>query len=132
MREMLVSRTFRLSVMALLAVLALGAAACGGDDDSGGGGGGGGSSAKSIKAGLVTDIGGLNDRSFNFLANKGRLDAQKKLGIDTRVLLSKSNGDYVPNLSTLAQQKYQSITAVGFLMADALNTVAGKFPDSNF
>src|SRR3954465_1100383 len=131
---MLVSRSFRLLLMALLGALALGAAACGGDDDdNGGGGGGGGDTAKkSIKAGLVTDIGGLNDRSFNFLANKGRLDAQKKLGIDTRVLLSKSNGDYVPNLTTLAQQKYQSITAVGFLMADALNTVAGKFPDSNF
>src|SRR3954465_6221468 len=131
---MLVSRSFRLLLMALLGALALGAAACGGDDDDNGGGGGGAgpTAKKSIKAGLVTDIGGLNDRSFNFLANKGRLDAQKKLGIDTRVLLSKSNGDYVPNLTTLAQQKYQSITAVGFLMADALNTVAGKFPDSNF
>jgi basic membrane protein A len=120
--------------MALLGALALGAAACGGDDnDSGGGGGGGGTSAaKQIKAGLVTDIGGLNDRSFNFLANKGRLDAQKQLGIDTRVLLSKSNGDYVPNLTTLAQQKYNSITAVGFLMADATSTVASKFPDSSF
>ena len=42
------------------------------------------------RPGLVTDIGGLNDRSFNFLANKGRLDAQAKLGIDTRVLISKS------------------------------------------
>jgi basic membrane protein A and related proteins len=130
-----VSRTFRLLVMAVLAALALGTAACGGDDDDnggGGGGGGGGTAEKTIKAGLVTDIGGLNDRSFNFLANKGRLDAQKELGIDTRVLLSKSNGDYVPNLTTLAQQKYNSITAVGFLMADATSTVAGKFPDSSF
>jgi basic membrane protein A len=131
---MLVSRSFRLLLMAVLAVLALGAAACGGDDDDngGGGGGGGGTEAKSIKAGLVTDIGGLNDRSFNFLANKGRQDAQKELGIDTRVLLSKSNGDYVPNLTTLAQQKYDSITGVGFLMADAVSTVAGKFPDASF
>jgi len=48
------------------------------------------------------------------------------------VLLSKSNGDYVPNLGQLAQQKYESVTAVGFLMADALNTVAGKFPDTSF
>jgi basic membrane protein A and related proteins len=130
-----VSRTFRLLLMALLGVLALGAAACGGDDndDNGGGGGGGGSTAKkSIKAGLVSDIGGLNDRSFNFLANKGRLDAQKKLGIQTRVLLSKSNGDYVPNMTTLAAQKYNVIVAVGFLMADATNTVASKVPSSDF
>jgi basic membrane protein A len=119
--------------MALLGALALGVVACGGDDDDNGGGGGGSTNAaEQIKAGLVTDIGGLNDRSFNFLANKGRLDAQKSLGIDTRVLLSKSNGDYVPNLTTLAQQKYNSVTAVGFLMADAVSTVAGKFPDSSF
>jgi basic membrane protein A len=120
--------------MALLGVLALGAAACGGDDnnDNGGGGGTSTTAAKSIKAGLVSDIGGLNDRSFNFLANKGRLDAQKKLGIDTRVLLSKSNGDYVPNMTTLAQQKYNIIVAVGFLMADATNTVASKVPSSDF
>ena len=129
------SRTFRLLLMAVLGVLALGAAACGGDDNNDNGGGGGGTSttaAKSIKAGLVSDIGGLNDRSFNFLANKGRLEAQTKLGIDTRVLLSKSNGDYVPNMTTLAQQKYNIIVAVGFLMADATNTVASKVPSSDF
>jgi len=130
-----VSKRFRLLALALVAALALGVAACGSDDSNDSSDSGGSNTSQSgeqIKAGLVTDIGGLNDRSFNFLANKGRLDAQKKLGIDTRVLLSKSNGDYVPNLSTLAQQKYQSITAVGFLMADALNTVASKFPDSSF
>jgi basic membrane protein A len=130
-----VSKRFRLLALALVAALVLGVAACGSDDSndsSGDGGNSSGQSGEKIKAGLVTDIGGLNDRSFNFLANQGRLDAQKALGIDTRVLLSKSNGDYVPNLSTLAQQKYQSITAVGFLMADALNTVASKFPDSSF
>ena len=129
------SKRFRLFALALVAALALGIAACGSDDSNDSSDSGGSNTSQSgeqITAGLVTDIGGLNDRSFNFLANKGRLDAQKKLGIDTRVLLSKSNGDYVPNLSTLAQQKYQSITAVGFLMADALNTVASKFPDSSF
>ena len=129
------SKRFRLFALALVAALALGIAACGSDDSNDSSDSGGSNTSQSgeqITAGLVTDIGGLNDRSFNFLANKGRLDAQKKLGIDTRVLLSKSNGDYVPNLSTLAQQKYESIIAVGFLMADALNTVASKFPDSSF
>jgi basic membrane protein A and related proteins len=124
---------FRLTLFALLAALVLGIAACGGDDDDNGGGGGGGSSEKkSIKAGVVTDIGGLNDRSFNFLANKGLEDAESKLGIQGRVLISKSNGDYVPNLSTLAQQQYDLTVAVGFLMADAVNTVAGKFPNNDF
>jgi len=127
-----VRTSFRFTLFALLAALVLGVAACGGDDDSGGGSSGGTSQKKSIKAGVVTDIGGLNDRSFNFLANKGLEDAKSKLRVDGRVLISKSNGDYVPNLSTLAQQQYDLTVAVGFLMADAVNTVAGKFPNDNF
>jgi basic membrane protein A and related proteins len=87
---------------------------------------------KAIKVGLVTDIGGLNDRSFNALANKGVLDAEKQLGVTGRVLISKSNADYTPNLSTLAQQKYDLVIAVGFLMAGATEKVAKKFPDVKF
>jgi basic membrane protein A and related proteins len=129
-----VSKTLRLLVMALLAALALGAAACGDDDDEDGGGGGGGGeqAAESIKAGVVTDIGGLNDRSFNSLANKGIKQAESELGVETRVLISRSNGDYVPNLTTLAQQQFDLIIPVGFLMADATNTVASKLPNANF
>jgi basic membrane protein A len=127
-----VPKSFRFLLLALIAALAFGVAGCGDDDDDGGGGGGSSSEAKSIKAGVVTDIGGLNDRSFNFLANKGLEDAESKLGTQGRVLISKSNGDYVPNLSTLAQQQYELVVGVGFLMADATNTVAGKFPSVNF
>src|SRR4051812_43339304 len=87
---------------------------------------------KSIKVGLVTDIGGLNDRSFNSLANQGLETAKSSLGIQGRVLTSKSNADYVPNLSTLAQQKYDLVIGVGFLMADAVGTVAKKFPNTKF
>jgi basic membrane protein A and related proteins len=129
-----VPKSFGFFLLALIAALALGVAACGDDDDDGGGGGGGASQeeAKSIKAGVVTDIGGLNDRSFNFLANKGLEDAESELGTQGRVLISKSNGDYVPNLSTLAQQQFDLSVGVGFLMADAMATVAGKFPNNNF
>jgi basic membrane protein A len=129
-----VKGTFRLFVVALCAALALGIAACGSDDDDGGGGGGGGGGGEKsdIKAGVVTDIGGLNDRGFNEAANTGRKRAQKELGIDTRVLISKSNADYVPNLSQLAQQGYDSVVSNGFLMGDATNTVATKFPDTDF
>jgi basic membrane protein A len=131
-----VSRTVRLFLIALCAALALGIAACGSDDDessdSGGGGGGGDADKPAIKAGVVTDIGGLNDRSFNSLANKGRKDAQRELGAETRVLISDSNADYVPNLSQLAQQQFDIIVPVGFLMADATNTVATRLPNAKF
>jgi basic membrane protein A and related proteins len=128
-----VKRTFWAWAVVVMAALALGLVACGDDDDDDGGGGGGGEAqGESIKAGMVTDIGGLNDRSFNFLANKGMEQAQSELGTDTRVLISDSNGDYVPNLTTLAQQQFDLIVPVGFLMADATNTVATKVPSANF
>ncbi|HXS43536.1 MAG TPA: BMP family ABC transporter substrate-binding protein, partial [Solirubrobacteraceae bacterium] len=54
------------------------------------------------------------------------------LGADIRVLTSKSNADYVPNLSTLARQKYDLVIGVGFLMGDAMAKVAKAFPQTNF
>jgi basic membrane protein A len=122
---------------AFVLVLGIVAVGCGGDDDDSTGDSGAANSQstpeqKSIKVGLVTDIGGLNDRSFNQLANEGLEKAKSELGVEGRVLTSKSDADYVPNLSTLAQQKYDLVIGVGFLMSDAMNTVATKFPDTNF
>jgi basic membrane protein A len=123
---------------ALVLILGVFAAGCGSDDEesSGGGASSGGSEQTeekpAIKIGLVTDIGGLNDRSFNQLANEGLEQAKAELGAEGRALTSNSNADYVPNLSTLAQQKYDLVIGVGFLMADAIDTVAKKFPDTNF
>jgi basic membrane protein A len=130
-----VQRTFRAMLIALtMAVAAFGVAACGSDDNasSGSSPSTSASTGKKIKVGVVTDIGGLNDRSFNALAAKGLNEAESKLGIEGRILISKSNADYVPNLTTLAQQKYDLIVPVGFLMADAVNTVASKFPNAKF
>ena len=129
-------RSFRFFLLAIVAALALGLAACGDDDDDDGGGGGGGTSTEAetpaSKAGLVTDIGGLNDRSFNFLANKGLETAESQLGTTGRVFLSKSNGDYIPNLTTSVQGQNDLTVGIGFLMGDAMATVAKKFPDNNF
>jgi basic membrane protein A len=86
----------------------------------------------SIKVGLVTDIGGLNDKSFNALANQGRLDAASQLGVTTSVIESKKQEDYVPNLTTFAQQNYDLVIAVGFLMTNATWTVAKQFPSVKF
>jgi len=137
---------WRWAVAAVAALsLSVVAAGCGGGDNEseattsaqGGGGtgtngGGGGGGGPAIKVGLVTDIGGLNDKSFNHLAYLGLQRAQDQLGVTGKVLESKSNADYIPNLSTLAKQKYDLIVGVGFLMADAVDTVATKFPDVNF
>jgi basic membrane protein A len=122
-----------------MAGILIAAAGCGSDNNSSGGSASSGTTSTaaapaktSIKVGLVTDIGGLNDRSFNSLANQGLETAKSELGIQGRVLTSKSNADYIPNLSTLAQQKYDLVIGVGFLMADAVDTVSKKFPDTKF
>ena len=121
----------------LVAVLALGmgvVAACGSDDDKSSGSDSGSSTKteKKIKIAMVTDIGGLNDRGFNALAYKGLQQAKSELGADIRVVTSKSNADYVPNLSSLARQKFDLVVAVGFLMGDATAKVAKSFPQTNF
>jgi len=90
------------------------------------------STGLALRVGLVTDIGRLDDRSFNFLANQGLERAEEELGVDGRVVASRSNADYVPNLSALAQQDYDLVIGVGFLMAEAIETVAGQFPGTRF
>jgi basic membrane protein A and related proteins len=125
-----------LTILALVLAAAF-VVACGDDDSSSSSSSSSGGEAtaapeKKIKVGLVTDIGGLNDRSFNQSAYQGLQRAQKELGADIRVVPSKQNSDYVPNLTSLARQKYDLIVAVGFLMGEATEKVANAFPQTNF
>jgi basic membrane protein A len=125
-------------IVPILAAAALVAAGCGSDNGGSSSSSNTGNTGKStpaakkIKVGLVTDIGGLNDRSFNQLAYQGLTTAEKQDGIQGRVLPSHQNSDYIPNLSTLAEQHYDLVIGVGFLMADAMATVAKKFPQTKF
>jgi len=86
----------------------------------------------SYKVGLVTDLGGLNDRGFNHLAYVGLQRAGKDLGVTTRVTQSKSPADYIPNLSSLARQGYKLVIGVGFTEIQAMAAVAKQFPKTNF
>jgi basic membrane protein A len=89
-------------------------------------------SGKTFKIGLVTDVGGLNDRGFNHLSYVGLQRAARELGVQTRVYEAKSTQDYVPNLSTFARQGYDLTIGVGFTEATAIDQVANTFPKSNF
>jgi basic membrane protein A len=125
----------RLLLIAVVALCMGTVAACGDDEQPSGAANEPAATAdagKKIKVGMVTDIGGLNDRSFNESAYKGLKRAESELGIEVRAITSKSNADYVPNLTTLARQKYDLVIAVGFLMAEATEKVAGQFPDVHF
>jgi basic membrane protein A len=85
-----------------------------------------------FKVGLSTDTGGLNDRSFNHLAYVGLQRAGKELGVQTRVVTSKSPSDYIPNLSALAKQGFDLVIGVGFTEIQAMAAVAKQFPNTHF
>ena len=112
---------FKFLGLAVVAFMLL--AACGGTS---------GPAAKVYKIGLVTDIGGLNDKSFNHLADVGLEKAKTDFKIHGDVVESKSGDDYVPNLTNFASKKYDLVIGVGFLMQTAVGTVSGQFPNVNF
>ncbi|AFK85080.1 MULTISPECIES: BMP family lipoprotein [Thermoanaerobacterium] len=87
---------------------------------------------KDFKVGLVTDVGGINDHSFNQLAYQGLEKAKSELGVTANFIQSKQQTDYVTNLTQFAQQKYNLVIAVGFLMKDAVEQVSKEFPDTKF
>ncbi len=118
-----------------VAVLTLGAlvAGCGTPANNTNQGNTTGSAPKSnFKVGLVTDTGGLNDHGFNYLSNAGLEKAEKELGVQGSVVQSKSESDYVPNLQKFAQQGYNLVIAVGFLMENAVKQVAPQYPNTKF
>jgi basic membrane protein A len=125
----------KIAALAAAAALAGGTvliAGCGGDDETGGGTGATTEPAVKVTPGLVTDIGGINDRSFNFLANKGMQEAAEKLGVTASVRESKAQTDYIPNIRRLVTSGSNVIITVGFLMGDATGKSAKQFPDAKF
>jgi basic membrane protein A and related proteins len=134
-----VRKTHWLAALLACGLLMLGVG-CGGDDDEGGGGAAEtttaetdtGASGEGARVGLVSDVGRFNDRSFNQSALEGLNRAEDELGVMGRPIESRQTADYVPNLSTLAREDFDLSIAVGFLLAEATNTTATRFPDSNF
>jgi basic membrane protein A len=122
-------RPIALLLTALAGALALAAAGCGGDDEAGPATTG---SEASLRVGLITDLGQLNDNGFNELAFKGLTRAEEELGIEGRVIESRSAADYVPNMTSLARQGYDLVIGVGFAQGDAVATAAKRFPDTRF
>ncbi|WP_176739192.1 BMP family lipoprotein [Micromonospora matsumotoense] len=111
--------------------LVLGAAACGEapDDDNNAGGSG----DKKYSACMVTDVGGIDDKSFNTSAWKGLEEAKKANDkIDIKYVASKAEADYEVNLTGYVNQKCDFILAVGGLMQDATKKIAAANPNQQF
>lgn len=85
-----------------------------------------------FELGMVTDVGGLGDRSFNDSAYAGLVEAKRRLGAGVQVLESKSAADYQPNLTALADQGFDDVFAIGFLMRDDVSLVAHDYPQRRF
>jgi basic membrane protein A len=92
--------------------------------------------AAPIKVGLVTDVGGIDDKSFNQGTWEGiKLFGKEqglKEGVGVKYLQSTADADYIPNLSTFADEKLDLIVAPGFLFNEAMLTVAMQYPSQKF
>jgi basic membrane protein A and related proteins len=81
-----------------------------------------------FKMAIFSDIGSLQDRSFNQLANTGRIKIGKELGIQTRVYETKTEAQRIPNALAASRAGYNLIFGVGFLNFTAVNAVAPRYP----
>jgi basic membrane protein A len=80
----------------------------------------------------VTDTGGVDDKSFNQKAWKGVQDAEKELGVTAKLLESKAETDYAPNINSFVGEKCDIIITVGFLLGDATKAAAEANPNVRF
>ena len=88
--------------------------------------------ASAFSACQITDTGGVDDKGFNQTAWKGVEDAQKELGIEGKLLESKAETDYAPNINSFVAEKCDIIVTVGFLLGDATKAAAEANPGTKF
>ncbi|WP_440118008.1 BMP family lipoprotein [Paenibacillus sp. QZ-Y1] len=123
-----------LSLVMLLAVSVM-LAGCGSkpkeETNAGGDKGGTSTEAKSdLKIGMVTDVGGVNDKSFNQSAWEALQATETETGTAVKYLQSKSDEEYIPNLNEFVKGGYDLTWGIGFQLADAIKTVAEQNPES--
>ena len=85
-----------------------------------------------LKVGEVTDLGGVDDKSFNASAWKGVQDAISQLGVDGKYLESKDQSDYAKNIQQFLTEKDDLIVTVGFLLGVDTATAAKANPNTKF
>jgi len=121
-------------------VLALALAGCGGSTGSSGSTGSGTktaasgdcSSADVFCVGLVTDLGKIDDKSFNQSAWEGVQKAGSDLGAQTKYIETTATTDYANNIKQFLDAKYDVIVTVGFNMAQATVDAAKANPNTKF
>lgn len=85
-----------------------------------------------VKVGMVTDVGGVNDQSFNQSAWEGLERAEEELGIKASYVESSKEADYNPNMETLLDAGNDLIWGIGYKMGGAINDGANQNPDQKY
>jgi basic membrane protein A len=116
-----------LLLLSLPPALALLLAACGDDDDPSESG-----RVSKLKIGLVTDVGKVDDKSFNQSAWEALQQAQKDLGAEIRFVETVDPKDYAKNIEQFASADYNVIVTSGFGLAEATTAAAKKYPNIKF
>jgi basic membrane protein A len=115
-------------------LLAMLLSACGGSSTTSGGGTTPTTAAAAkVTVGIVTDVGGLNDGGFNQFSHAGYEKARAQYGFPDLVIQSAkiSDAEYTKNITQVAQQA-DMVIGVGFLMQNAIYTVAKQYPNKKF
>ena len=85
-----------------------------------------------IKIGMVADLGGINDESFNQSAWEGLQQAEKDFGIEIKVIESKQASEYIPNMESLLDEDVDMVIGVGYTMKEDIQKQAENYPDKQF
>ena len=93
--------------------------------------------ASEFSVAMVTDVGGIDDKSFNQSAWKGIQDFGETHNLERGdggfdYLQSDSDADYTPNLNKLVQRDFDLVFGVGFIIEEAINEIAGQRTDNQF
>ncbi len=85
-----------------------------------------------IRVGLVFDVGGKNDKSFNEAAWRGLERARSELGVDVQYIEPTEGADRESALRSLAARGVDLVIGVGFIFGPDLERLAAQFPDVKF
>jgi basic membrane protein A len=85
-----------------------------------------------IKIGQVTDLGGIDDKSFNATAYAGIEQAVADLGVEGKYLESTQQSDYAKNIQQFVDEDTNLIITVGFLLGIDTAVAAKANPDTYF
>lgn len=112
-------------------------AACGGGDDKSDEGKKEDNGTDNFSVAMVTDMGGVDDKSFNQSAWEGLQAYGEKYGLEKGdngfdYLESQGDADYMPNLNTLVRRNFDLIFGIGFLLQEPIDEIAKQYPDAHF